>query len=278
LFLSPFFNKKDNRNIINESNNSLNKIMPAYIDSTNPKYLLIDDMYFAHLLVVNYSRNQNNLIFDKFVSSINNINISMFYEKLDSYKVIRDLTYYIGNTNVNIKQSNENAQDIDNMVSTLEDAKYIRKQIQVDKEELFYLYLYIQIFDTDKARLERNISKIESIALGMGIFTRRANFRQSQVFNSVIPFMQNNSDIKEITKRNVLSNSLACTYPFILSQINDEKGVLFGINSYNSSLVIIDIFNELKYKNSNICIFGSSGSRKIIFYKIINFKKQVFKY
>lgn len=269
MFLGSFFTKKNNKNMINQSENYLNKLLPSYIDNTNPKYLLIDDMYFAHLMVVNYSRNQTNLIFNKLISSNNNMNISMFYEKLDSYKVIRDLTYYIGNTNVNIKENNSNAQDIDNMVSTLEDARYIRKQLQVDKEELFYLYLYISIFDIDKEKLEKSINEIEAIALSLGLFTRRANFRQQQVFNSILPFMQNNLDVKEITRRNILTSSLASTYPFILSQVNDENGVLFGINKNNNSMVIVDIFNDIKYKNANICIFGASGSGKSYFTKLL---------
>ena len=31
------------------------------------------------------------------------MNISMFYEKQDSYKTIKDLTYHIGNVGVEIK-------------------------------------------------------------------------------------------------------------------------------------------------------------------------------
>ena len=37
---------------------------------------------------------------------------------------------------------------------------------------------------------------------------------------------------------------------------------MIGVNKANSSLVIIDIFNSLKYKNANIAIFGTSGSGK----------------
>ena len=36
------------------------------------------------------------------------MNISMFYEKQDSYKIIKDLTYHIGNVGVELKESNQN--------------------------------------------------------------------------------------------------------------------------------------------------------------------------
>ena len=36
------------------------------------------------------------------IINIGNMNISMFYEKLDTYKVIRELTYHIGNVSVDL--------------------------------------------------------------------------------------------------------------------------------------------------------------------------------
>ena len=45
---------------------------------------------------------------------------------------------------------------------------------------------------------------------------------------------------------------------------------LFGTNIYNDSLVFIDRYNTNKYKNANICIFGTSGARKVFLYKTFN--------
>lgn len=85
--------------------------------------------------------------------------------------------------------------------------------------------------------------------------------------------MKNIEDIKTVTKRNVLTSGLISTYPFISSSLFDEEGIFIGTNIYNNSLIFIDRYNTNKYKNANICIFGTSGARKIILYKIINFKK-----
>ena len=58
------------------------------------------------------------------------MNISIFYEKQDSYKTIKDLTYHIGNVGVELKESsNQNREDIDIAAFTYNDAKYIRKEI-----------------------------------------------------------------------------------------------------------------------------------------------------
>ena len=78
--------------------------------------------------------------------------------------------------------------------------------------------------------------------------------------------MENNSAVKFAARRNVLTSGLVATYPFISSAIFDEQGIFLGSNIYNNSLVFIDRYNKEKYKNANMCIFGTSGSRKIFFY------------
>ena len=42
----------------------------------------------------------------------------------------------------------------------------------------------------------------------------------------------------------------------------DDNGILLGVNKYNSSLIIVDIFNSAIYKNANMAILGTSGAGK----------------
>ena len=200
------------------------------------------------------------------------MNISIFYEKLDNYKTIRDLTYHIANVGVELKEGNQNRQDIDIAAFTYNDAKYIRKEIQVNNEDVYYLYIYVNVFSGELKEQEYVLNKIEGILQSAGLQTRRANFRQEQCYISCFPVMENNQDIKLAAKRNVLTSGLTSTYPFISSSIFDENGIFCGINIYNNSLVFIDRYCQEKYKNANMCIFGTSGSRQVFLYKTIDFK------
>ena len=244
-------------------------ISPSYIDISNPKYIEIDGVYHSLLLIVNYNREQIDLILKPLIDRNINMNISMFYEKLDTYKVIRELTYHIGNVSVDLNTINQNRQDIDIAAFTYNDAKYIRRELQVNNENLYFLYLYLDIFSFDKKSLEYLLNKVEGIAQSNGLQTRRAYFRQEQAFLSCIPIMENHEDIKDIVKRNVLTNGLVSTYPFISSTIFDEEGIFIGTNIYNNSLVFIDRYDTQKYKNANICIFGTSGSGKSFYTKLL---------
>ena len=245
------------------------ELAPAYINLKNPKYIEIDNLFYAGLMVVNYYREQNDLLLKSLIETNINMNISIFYEKQDQYKTIKDLTYHIGNVGVDIKENNTNREDIDIAIYTYNDAKYIRKEMQVNNEDLYFLYIYINIFADNTKDLEYYLNKIEGIIQSKGMLTRRANFREEQLFLSCTPICENNIDIKNSAKRNVLTSSLISTYPFISSSIFDEKGLFIGKNIYNNSLIFVDRYNTEKYKNANMCIFGTSGAGKSFYTKLL---------
>ena len=255
-FINGIFSKKDS-------------ISPAYINMQNPKYFEVDNLYYSSLIVVNYYREQTDLLLKNLIETNLNMNISIFYEKQDSYKTIKDLTYHIGNVGVELKDASENRQDIDIAAYTYNDAKYIRKEIQVNNEELYFLYIYINLYANNIKELEYNLNKIEGIAQSKGMQTRRANFRQEECFLAGLPIMENKEIIKEAAKRNILTTGLLATYPFISSTIFDKNGIFIGTNIYNNSLVFIDRYDTNKYKNANICIFGTSGAGKSFYTKLL---------
>jgi len=244
------------------------EITPAYISTRNPRYVEIDNIYYGGLIIVNYNRENSELILKKIIDTNINMNISLFYEKQDSYKIIRNLSYHIANVGVDLKDGKTNATEVDIAAFTYNDAKYIRKEIQVNNEDIYYLYIYLNIFSNNEKELDFLLNKIEGIIESNGMQTRRANFRQEQILLSTMPFMINNEDLKSAARRNVLTSGLTSTYPFISSSIFDEEGIFYGSNIYNESLVFVDRYNENKYKNANMCIFGTSGSGKSFFTKL----------
>ena len=263
-------NKKEiNDNFFEGARDEKDKIAPAYVNMQNPKYLEIDNLYYSGLIVVDYYREQTDIILKSLIETNINMNISIFYEKQDSFKAIKDLTYHIGNVGVELKESNQNREDIDIAAFTYNDAKYIRKEIQVNNEDIYFLYIYISIYADSIKELEYYLNKIEGITQSKGMQTRRANFRQEELFLSCLPIMENNKSIKESAKRNVLTSGLLATYPFISSTIFDQNGIFIGTNIYNNSLVFIDRYDNQKYKNANICIFGTSGAGKSFYTKLL---------
>ena len=239
-----------------------------YINLTNPQYIEIDKKYYSSLLIVNYSREFNELIFKNILESNEDILISIYLEKKNQYKIIKEISQNIGNTTIELEKINNSRIDIDIAKLSLQDAQYIRKEMQLNNEQLLYLNVYITTYANSKKELKNKINKIEEILQSSGMKSKKSLFRQEQTLLSNIPINNNNSDLIKATKRNILTEGVKGTYPFITSTIYDKEGILYGTDINNNSLIIINKFDREKYKNSNTCIFGASGSGKSYFTKI----------
>lgn len=248
--------------------NKIKEKNPLYINLTNPQYIEIDGMFFSSLLIINYNRIFQELIFKNILETNENILISIYIEKNNQYKIIKEIARNIGNTTVDLEKINNSRIDIDIAKSSLEDAQYIRKEMQLNNQQLLYFYTYITTYSKNKEELKNQINKIEEILQNSGLKSKKSYFRQEQTILANLPLNKNNDDIKKAVKKNILTDGIRGTYPFITSTIYDEKGLLYGTDINNNSLIIIDKFDREKYKNSNTCIFGSSGSGKSYFTKI----------
>ena len=219
-------------------------------------------------MIVDYAREYSDIIFRNLLNSNLNCDISIFYEKQDSYKVIKDLTNYIGNIGVELKDNADNRNDIDIAAFSYQDAKYIRKELQVNNENIYFLYIYVILYGKTEKELEFFVSKAEGILNSSGLYTRKTYFRQEQCFKACLPICENSTDLKCASRRNVLTSGIVSTYPFVSANIFDESGVFIGRNIYTNSLIFVDKFDKEKYKNANMCVFGESGAGKSFFIKL----------
>ena len=254
-FKKIIFKEKENTEYFEVVEGAINKkdeLLPTFINLKNPKYLEIDNKYYSGLIIYNYNKEYEEIILKNLINSNLNINISIFYEKQNSNKIIKQLTYLIGNNNVELLENKNNSSQIDLVAFSNNDAKYIRKQIQLENEELYFLYIYITLYDEDLEKLKNNLNKLENILLSSGLNYKKAYFRQEQNFLSCLPIFENNIDVKNVAKRNVLTSGLVSTYPFISSSVFDEEGIYIGNNIENNSLIFIDRYNNEKYKLTNL--------------------------
>ena len=139
------------------------KIAPTYINNKNPKYLEIDGKLYNGIIIVDYYREYTEILLKNIINTNVNMNISIFYEKQDTYKTIKDLTYFIGNVGVDLKYGNSNREDIDIAAYSYNDAKYIRKEMQVNNDDLYFLYIYITIVSDSEDEAKASLNKIEAL-------------------------------------------------------------------------------------------------------------------
>lgn len=123
----------------------------------------IDGKYYTGIIITDYYREYSEILLKNIINSNVNMNISMFYEKQDTYKTIKDLTYFIGNVGVDLKSGNSNREDIDIAAYSYNDAKYIRKEMQVNNDDLYFLYMYITIVSDSEKEAKSLLNKIEGL-------------------------------------------------------------------------------------------------------------------
>lgn len=252
-----------------EIDQCVKEIYPTYFDTTHPNYMIMNQKYVACFMVFQYANEMEAAFLDKILSQEIDLQFSMFYEKKSNAEMVKKITYYIGNTGSELKNTGENQEDHDIMTESYSDAKFIRKQLQIGGEEMYYLYMYFCVCADSEEALKHDMERVQGIASGLGLGLRKATFRQEDIFKTCLPIFQNDVPVKKFLKRNVLTSGLVSTYPFITNELCDDEGVLIGVNKLNQSLVMIDRFDLEKYKNPNMCIIGTSGSGKSYFTKLM---------
>jgi len=98
--------------------------------------------------------------------------------------------------------------------------------------------------------------------LSQDLILKPCYFRQDLAFQSVLPLNQLHKSLYELSKRNALTTGAASCYPYVSFEMSDDNGILLGVNKYNNSLIIVDIFNSRIYKNANMVLLGTSGAGK----------------
>ena len=139
--------------------NKIKEKNPLYINLTNPQYIEIDGMFFSSLLIINYNRIFQELIFKNILEINENILISIYIEKNNQYKIIKEIARNIGNTTVDLEKINNSRIDIDIAKSSLEDAQYIRKEMQLNNQQLLYFYTYITTYSKNKEELKNQMQE-----------------------------------------------------------------------------------------------------------------------
>ena len=96
---------------------------------------------------------------------------------------------------------------------------------------------------------------IRSILDAKLVYTKPALFQQEQGFRSCLPL--GTDELLVNSKLN--SAPLSSIFPFVSFDLTSDRGILYGINRHNASLILFDRFS---LENYNSVIFAKSGSGK----------------
>ncbi len=232
-----------------------NIIAPAGIE-VNSNYLKIGDYYAKTFFIFTYPRFISSGWFSPILNLSEMMDVSIFVHPMDTALTLRNLTKKVAQIEAEMNEKQEKGIVRDPVLQTAhEDVESLRDSLQQAREKLFQVGVYITIYGSDIKKLEQLQNKVESMLESKLVYIKPALFRQIEGIDSVFPFA--NDELSILTPLN--SGPASSLFPFISPDLSSEKGVLFGVNMHNNSLIIFDRFS---LENANSVIFAKSGSGK----------------
>lgn len=144
----------------------------------------------------------------------------------------------------------------------LEDMNKFINDLVYDFEKTFRVGIYANIIADNEQQLIEYDKRFQDETQDCEFTFNTYSFAQLNAFKSVIPMGKDFIKEEHILQTSALINVL----PFLSRNLNDPTGIFFGVNHYNNSLILIDLF---KARNANMNIFGTSGSGKSVTAKLI---------
>ncbi len=137
-----------------------------------------------------------------------------------------------------------------------QDLEKLRDDLQQAQERIFDVGLYISLYGDSSAELDKIESEMKSILEAKLVYLKPALFQQEQGF-------QEHATYRRRPSGNPLEaqffTALSSLFPFISFDLTSDKGILYGINRHNSTLVLFDRFS---LENYNSVTFAKAGSGK----------------
>jgi type IV secretory pathway VirB4 component len=142
-----------------------------------------------------------------------------------------------------------------------DDLEDLRDGLTQAQEKMFEVSLYITLYGQTSEEIDKVENEIKNILESRLVYVKPALFQQDTGFVSTLPLGQDLLSIK-----NKLNTSpLSSFFPFVSFDLSSDKGILYGLNRHNGSLILFDRFS---LENYNSIVFAKSGSGKSYFTKL----------
>jgi conjugal transfer ATP-binding protein TraC len=219
-------------------------------------YIKLNNQYIRTIFVSGYPRFVSPGWLDPIINFDHSLDLSFFIYPVEGKTVLDELRRKIAEMEAEIATDLQRGKVVDpGTQAKLEDARDLQEQLVKGAERFFQFSFYITIHADTLAELQQISQQVESTLGSLLIVAKHTTLQMEDGLYSTIPL---GVDKLSIT-RNMDTTSLATTFPFVSAELSSDRGVMYGINEDNDSLVIFDRF---KLENYNSVIFATSGAGK----------------
>ncbi len=236
-------------------------IAPSSIE-VDFRSIRVGEKFYKTFFVVGYPRFVSPNWLSPVIDFDHELYVSMFIYPATSADVLSDLRRKIAEMEATLSSQVEENQVIDPKVrAALEDAMGLQDELAKGVERFFQFSLYVTIIAKTQQELEEASKRLTITLSSLLLVAKTATLQTEEGFKSSLPMGQD----KLFITRNMDTTSLASTFPFTSATLTQDKGVLYGINAQNNSLIIFDRFS---LENANEVVLGKSGAGKSYLIKL----------
>lgn len=222
----------------------------------SPKEINLGEKVARTFFVISYPRFLTESWFAPIINLDKIFNISIFIHPVDTAKILRHFQKKVAEVQSQISTREDKGLVRDPMLDTAyQDLEALRDNLMQAQEKIFDVGVYITIFGDSTAELDKIESEIKSILESKLVYIKPALFQQESGYKSVLPI----GDDQLAVHSKLNSSPLSSLFPFVSFDLTSDKGILYGINRHNSSLVLFDRF---LLENYNSVTFAKAGSGK----------------
>lgn len=184
------------------------------------------------------------------------LDVSIFIHPIETEQVLRTFQKKVAEYQSQINEREAKGLVRDPLLDTgYQDLEALRDSLQQAQEKLFDVGLYLALYGDTKEEIDKTEGDIRAILDAKLVYTKPALFQQEQGFRSCLPL--GTDELLVHSKLN--SSPLSSIFPFVSFDLTSDRGILYGINRHNSSLILFDRFS---LENYNSVVFAKSGSGK----------------
>ena len=194
----------------------------------------------------------------------------MFIYPVESKDVLSNLRRKIAEMEATIESDTDQGMEPDPKIrAQLEDAISLREELARGLERFYQFGLYITLASTDLEDLNLRAKELMSLLSSNLMVLKPATLQMEDGFKTTLPMGVD----RLFSTRNMDTTSVASTFPFTSYELSHPNGILYGVNTLNNSLVIVDRFS---LENANSVVFGKSGSGKSFLVKLEVLRQMMF--
>ena len=242
--------------IYDSANLELQDIVVTSALKIDSKSINLGEKIARTFFIISYPRFLTDNWFSPIINLDKVFDVSIFIHPIDTSVVLRQFQKKVAEVQSQINVRETKGMVRDPMLDTAyQDLEGLRDSVIQAQEKMFDVGIYITIYADNDLELFKLENEIKSILESKLIYIKPALFQQEEAFKSVIPV---GTDLLNIHQK-LNSEPLSSIFPFVSFDLTSDRGILYGVNRHNSSLVIFDRFS---LENYNSVTFAKAGSGK----------------